>query len=75
MKTVNVHQAKTTLSKLLQQVEEEGEHIRIARNGKPVAELIPLPKKKNILRPHPSLKAIAYEDPMAPLDPDDWPGV
>jgi antitoxin (DNA-binding transcriptional repressor) of toxin-antitoxin stability system len=35
---VNVHEAKTTLSKLLDEIERGG-HISIARNGKPVAEL------------------------------------
>lgn len=36
---VNVHEAKTHLSKLLERV-EKGETIVIARAGKPVAELI-----------------------------------
>lgn len=36
--TVNVHEAKTNLSKLLEQV-EQGETVVIARAGKPVAEL------------------------------------
>jgi prevent-host-death family protein len=40
-KQVNVYQAKTQLSKLLQQV-EAGEEIIIARHGKPVARLVPL---------------------------------
>lgn len=40
MKTVNVHEAKTQLSRLLQEV-EEGEEIVIARNGTPVAKLVP----------------------------------
>jgi len=39
-KTVNVHEAKTQLSKLLEQVEQGGEVV-IARAGKPVARLIP----------------------------------
>ena len=38
MKTVNIHEAKTTLSALLAQV-EQGEEILIARNGEPVAKL------------------------------------
>jgi len=38
--TVNVHEAKTNLSRLLQQV-EAGERVVIARSGKPVAELVP----------------------------------
>jgi len=37
---VNVHEAKTTLSKLLERV-SLGEEIVIARAGKPVARLIP----------------------------------
>ena len=40
MKTVNVHEAKTHLSKLLEIV-EAGEQIVIARSGKPVAKLVP----------------------------------
>ena len=39
MPTVNVHQAKTHLSRLLARV-EAGEEIVIARNGKPVARLV-----------------------------------
>ena len=40
MKQVNVHEAKTQLSRLLQEV-EEGEEVVIARNGTPVAKLVP----------------------------------
>ena len=39
MSTVNVHEAKTHLSRLLVRV-EAGEEIVIARNGKPVARLV-----------------------------------
>jgi len=45
MDSVNVHQAKTNLSKLLERV-EAGEEIIIARNGRPVARLTGLPKTK-----------------------------
>ena len=38
-KTVNVHEAKTHLSKLLERV-QLGEEIVIARSGKPVARLV-----------------------------------
>lgn len=41
MPVVNVHQAKTHLSRLLAQV-EQGEEVVIARNGKPVARLVRL---------------------------------
>ena len=39
MVTVNVHEAKTHLSRLLKQV-EAGEEVIIARNGEPVARLV-----------------------------------
>lgn len=40
MTTVNIHEAKTHLSRLLEQV-EKGERITIARAGKPIADLVP----------------------------------
>jgi prevent-host-death family protein len=40
VKQVNVHEAKTQLSRLLQAV-EDGEEVVIARNGTPVARLVP----------------------------------
>jgi prevent-host-death family protein len=43
MTTVNVHEAKTHLSKLLQRA-ACGEEIIIAKAGKPIAVLGPLPK-------------------------------
>ena len=39
MKTVNVHEAKTHLSKLLESV-SKGEEVVIAKAGKPVARLV-----------------------------------
>jgi prevent-host-death family protein len=45
MKTVNVHDAKTNLSRLLAQV-EEGEEIVIAKAGIPVAKLISIARVK-----------------------------
>ncbi|MYD52637.1 MAG: type II toxin-antitoxin system Phd/YefM family antitoxin [Dehalococcoidia bacterium] len=44
MVTVNVHEAKTHLSRLLAQV-EAGEEVIIARNGKPVAQLVRCKKR------------------------------
>lgn len=48
MMTVNVHQAKTQLSRLLVRV-ESGEEVMIARRGQPVARLVackPLKKRQ-----------------------------
>lgn len=44
MKTVNIHEAKTHLSRLVEEVAAGGEVI-IARNGKPVARLLPVVKR------------------------------
>ena len=45
MKTVNVHEAKTHLSRLLAEV-EAGHEVVIARGGRPVARLAPLQPAK-----------------------------
>jgi prevent-host-death family protein len=43
--TVNMHEAKTHLSKLVARV-EGGEQIMITRAGKPAAKLVPVPQEK-----------------------------
>jgi prevent-host-death family protein len=45
MKSVNVHEAKTHLSRLLERV-HAGEEIVIARGGEPYARLVPLPGRQ-----------------------------
>jgi prevent-host-death family protein len=45
MEVVNIRQAKTNLSALIQKV-LNGDKIIIARNNQPVAEIIPLKKEK-----------------------------
>ena len=44
---VNIHEAKTHLSRLLQRV-AEGEEVTIARAGVPVARLVAVEKNKNV---------------------------
>ena len=44
MKQVNVHEAKTHLSRLLEEV-ETGEEIVVAKAGRPVAKLSPIRAK------------------------------
>ena len=39
--TVNIHEAKTHLSRLLERV-AAGEEVTIAKSGKPVARLVPI---------------------------------
>ena len=48
--TINVHEAKTHLSKLLERV-ESGEQLVIARAGKPIALLSPIPGELNKTEP------------------------
>jgi prevent-host-death family protein len=53
MRTVNIHEAKTHLSRLVDQV-ASGEEIVLAKAGKPVARLVPLvpprqPRKLGVL--------------------------
>ena len=45
MKPVNIHEAKTHFSRLVERV-EAGEEIVIARAGKPVARLVPVEQRR-----------------------------
>ncbi len=67
VKTVNVHEAKTHLSRLLAEV-EGGAEVVIARGGRPVARLLPFdsPKRDRVLGADRGLVRIA-EDFDAPL--------
>lgn len=42
---VNIHEAKTHLSKLLERV-SMGEEVIIAKAGKPIAKLVPIPTER-----------------------------
>lgn len=76
MRTVNVHEAKSSLSALLVEVEERGEVVVICRAGKPVAELRRVARATDRLAPHPVGSRVELrDDPMAPLDPEDWGGL
>lgn len=47
MRKVNIHEAKTTLSQLVEAA-EAGERVILARAGKPVVELVQLARKPRI---------------------------
>jgi prevent-host-death family protein len=69
-KAVNVHQAKTHLSRLLKRV-AAGEEVIIARAGKPVARLVPMSDQAPPRRPGGwEGKVWIAEDFDAPLPPD-----
>jgi prevent-host-death family protein len=67
--SINVHQAKTHLSQLLQQV-EQGSEVVIARSGVPIARLVPWqPARQGIAPPGCMRGQIAISgDFDAPLD-------
>jgi len=73
MTQVNVHEAKTRLSELLQLV-KRGQVVLICRNGEPIAELIPY-RKRDRLKPDPFLSRVVVKcDLTEPLTECDWEG-
>jgi len=77
METVNVHEAKTQLSRLLARV-ENGEEITIARAGRPVARLLPALQQGKRRMPG-SLKGRIhlderFDEPLSDAELDAWEG-
>jgi prevent-host-death family protein len=67
---VNIHEAKTHLSRLVERV-LAGEEIVIARSGKPVAKLVPIEKRSARRLPGSARGRVVLSDDFdAPL-PDD----
>lgn len=72
--TVNIHEAKTHLSRLIERV-RQGERIVIAKAGTPVAVLSAVPPERPVKRPigldrgriviHPD-----FDDPLPEFEPD-----
>lgn len=50
MKIVNIHEAKTHLSRLVEAV-ARGDEVVIARNGRPIARLVPIAPRDHPRRP------------------------
>jgi len=71
MTTVNIHEAKTHFSKLIEQI-QRGEEVVIAKAGVPVARLTPYTPDKPKIRPPGGMKGQGWiaDDFDAPL-PDD----
>ncbi len=72
---VNIHEAKTHLSRLLERV-QAGEEIILAKAGKPCARLVPLAVKPVMRRPG-RLKGQLDErffEPLDQADLDAWEG-
>lgn len=75
MLTATIHQAKTNLSKLLEQA-EKGEEVLIARGKKVVAKLVPIsapPRKRRLNILHGKLKVgRKFFDPLPDEELDAW---
>jgi prevent-host-death family protein len=68
MTVVNVHEAKTSLSRLIEQA-LRGEDVVIARNGVPAVRLVQVePVKKGAAKRRPGLWAGKIKE----IDPDWW---
>jgi len=73
MKTVNVHEAKTHLSQLLERA-HAGEEIVIAKSGEPYARLVPL-QRRAPKRAAGTLKgAVELDDTFFQPLPAGWTG-
>jgi prevent-host-death family protein len=72
---VNVHEAKTQLSKLLEQA-HAGQEIILAKAGKPYARLMPLAREPSRRKPGrlPGRVGDAFFEPLPPEEFDAWEG-
>ncbi|NOS88015.1 MAG: type II toxin-antitoxin system Phd/YefM family antitoxin [Methylococcaceae bacterium] len=76
MYQINIHQAKTQLSKLVEEA-ANGEEIIIAKAGKPMAKLIPFEKTEHKPRTPGGMKgqiwmAHDFDEPMSPEELALW---
>jgi prevent-host-death family protein len=72
--TVNIHEAKTHLSRLLSRV-QAGEEIIISKAGKPLAKLMPLtPKESGAREPGIAKGRVtdAFFEPLPTAELDVW---
>ena len=75
-KRVNIYEAKTNLSKLIQQVQETGEPYTICKNNKPVVDIVVHKDEVKDSLPDPlpeyAGKAVYLCDPLGSTE-DLWP--
>lgn len=69
MPVVNIHQAKSQLSRLLEQA-QHGEDVVIAKAGRPIARLVPYTGPKGRILPPGAMEGEAWmaDDFDAPVD-------
>lgn len=73
MKIVNVHEAKSGFSKLLDRA-HRGEEIILAKGGKPWARLMPLESKKRTAGGKPIASGMAALEPLPDAELSMWEG-
>jgi prevent-host-death family protein len=73
VKPVNVHEAKTHLSRLLDRA-HAGEEIVIAKSGEPYARLVPLPGRRPQREPGTLRDLVELDDRFFEPLPPDWTG-
>jgi prevent-host-death family protein len=73
MKTVNVHEAKTHLSRLLDRA-HAGEEIIIAKSGEPYARLVPLSDRQPRRQPGTLKGLVEFGDDFFDPLPPSWRG-
>jgi prevent-host-death family protein len=66
---VNTHAAKSRLSELIRKV-EAGEEVILARNGTPVAKIIPWPPPRPVRRPGAWMGRVGYLSDVVGSDED-----
>ncbi|MEO1062853.1 MAG: type II toxin-antitoxin system prevent-host-death family antitoxin [Actinomycetota bacterium] len=66
---VNTHEAKSRLSELIR-LAEAGDEVIVARNGRPVAKLIPWPPDRPARRPGTWAGRVTYGPDVVGSDPD-----
>jgi len=66
---VNTHEAKTRLSELIRMA-EDGDEVILARNGRPVAKLIPWPPARPARVPGGWAGRVEYRSDVVGPDPD-----
>jgi prevent-host-death family protein len=71
MEPVNVHEAKTHLSRLLERV-EAGEEVVIARSGHPIARLVPIGPTRPRVPGRLKGAVIVADDFDSPLPEELW---
>ncbi len=73
MITVNIHEAKLKLSQLLNEIETHHKIVRICRNGKPIADIVPIQDTRAPLMQHKKYRKVKTLCNLTqPLTDDEW---